>query len=235
MADMTGGEVFVDGQTVNGSRLNNHVNNAVLVPDCINGRGAITPTGADYLLIYRATPSPILRKATVTSINAVSGNVTSVSLTLPATEFNVSGGGSGAVALAGTWKPSGGNTVLASPGDGTFGVPSFRRMVPADIGFGTTQILSAAIDWAGPSNRFAKAISVITTFSFSHIVDGLSIRVAITYLNPAAVAHWPSSGPTAVRWPGGIEPTSTAGTNIFDFSVIGGVVYGWLAAANCHA
>ena len=228
MPDILAGETFVDGQSINGARLNNHVNGSQIQPEFVGTKSVVTAAVGDYLLLWRAGPPPTLRRATIQSVNGVAGNVTSVGLDLPDTEFTVGPPVTSSGNLTASWKPGGSNAVLGCPANGSFGAPSFRHLVPQDIRFSTLPIPGAHIDW-NQSNRFSKNLTGTTTFLFDNVLDGLGIYVAINH-NPNFIAHWPGN----VLWPGGTEPLPNAAVSIFKFEVIGGNIFGWLEAANCH-
>lgn len=232
MSDIVGGETWVDGQTVNGARLNNDLNAAVIQPDFIDSKALTTPVGADHVVIRQAS-SGLLKKSTVTALNSAGGNVNTVDVVMPSTEYNVTppGPSSGAVVKTVAWKPVSGNKILASPSNGSSGAPAFRTVLPADIVINPNTILASEIDWS-VSTTFVKILTTATLFIFSHIQNGQIIHVAITH--NGSLAHWPSSGPTAVRWSDGLEPQPNLATTIFKFAVLGGVVFGWIEAVNLH-
>ena len=93
-----------------------------------DGFYAITVSGSGFAsyTIYR---NMVASAAT----GAGSGTVTSVALSLPASEFSVSGSPVvGAGTLVGAWSSQTANRVLAAP-NGSAGTPTFRALVNADL------------------------------------------------------------------------------------------------------
>ena len=102
MADISGGETWVEGEQVTGGRLNNHVNGAVIQPAFVSTKTLMASgdlAGNDSLLMYDLSATA-LKRTTVTNLLALggAGTVTSVGLSLPADTF-VEGG---AVTTSGT-------------------------------------------------------------------------------------------------------------------------------------
>lgn len=67
MADISGGETFVDGQTVNASRLNNDLSSATILPAFVSAKPTTTPVTGDRALLYQASGG-ILIAPTLTDI-----------------------------------------------------------------------------------------------------------------------------------------------------------------------
>jgi hypothetical protein len=55
MADISRGETFVDGQSVTGTRLNAHVDNATILPAFISAKGAGSPALSHKTIVYDGT------------------------------------------------------------------------------------------------------------------------------------------------------------------------------------
>jgi hypothetical protein len=85
-------------------------------------------------------------------------------------------------------------------------------------------ISASDIDWS-LSLSFYKTLGANTTFTFSNLVEGKTISVAIK--NPAA-ATWTVTWPGTVKWPGGTPPVQTTNdkTDVYTFTRINGVIYG---------
>lgn len=60
-ADLQSGEVFADGQNVSGSRLNNSVNGATILPAFISNKTNTAMVDADSILFYQAGGDALLR------------------------------------------------------------------------------------------------------------------------------------------------------------------------------
>ncbi len=60
-ADLQSGEVFADGQSVTGARLNNAVNGATILPAFIANKSPTVPVGADSFIFYQAGSGSLLR------------------------------------------------------------------------------------------------------------------------------------------------------------------------------
>jgi len=226
MADIQRGDTFADGQVVNGSRLNGLVDNAVLLPGAIDGKPAASSVnGTDELLIYQGGN---LKKCTATQLTSTTGHVTSVGLAMPTNDFNVTGSpvtGSGTLTAA--WKPQSGNMALASPADGSSGVPGMRNRDARDFRLPSFNPPASDIDWnKGPIIWKGTGTSDLN-LTFSNSVDGAEITVAILHQN-GKTAHWPA----AVQWPGGTEPNPTSGVTIYKFLNVATAIFGYIAAQN---
>jgi|ERR1041385_192256 hypothetical protein len=220
MADITGGETFVDGQAFNAARANNHVNGAVIQPAFISAKASITPVGGDWVLVLQDSSS-LLKKSTITSLPVV----TSVALTMPS-GFTVSGSpitSNGTLAV--TLSDQTTNKHLASPADGSSGAPTFRTRDPRDSRFVAVNIAAQDVDW-NLGNVFWKNITTPTGFTFSNTADGAEIMVRISHAGNAAT--WPAG----IFWENGTPPSPTTGITLFRFLKIVGTIYGWVEASN---
>lgn len=81
-ADLQSGEVFADGQSVTGARLNNSVNGAIILPSFISNKTNTAMVDADSVLFYQAGGDALLRstitlfKASVYASPTFTGNAT---------------------------------------------------------------------------------------------------------------------------------------------------------------
>lgn len=145
---------------------------------------ATTLNLADRTSIRQGTGSSArTKRITLAQLQAIigggggSGSVTSVGFTAPSTLFSVSGSpltSSGTIGL--TYVPQTANTILAAP-NGTFGSPSFRLLVSADIPsldaakitsgtFGDSRI-SSAVTWNAKISDITGLISQGTNVSIT--------------------------------------------------------------------
>jgi hypothetical protein len=87
----------------------------------------------------------------------------------------------------------------------------------------TTNAISALdIDWS-LSGTHSKTLGANSTFTFSNMVDGETIVVALTNTASNYTVTWPT-----VQWSGGVAPVQTVGakTDIYSFKRIGSTTYG---------
>jgi hypothetical protein len=219
MADLQSGETYVDGQTVDASRLNNMINGADALPGLISGQASATPAGADEVLLLKGG---VLKRATVTALNVAGSGVTSVAMTVP-TGFAV--GGSPVTTtgtLAVTLSSQTGNKVLRSAAAGGAATPAFRATDARDLYVASVNIAASNIDWS-LGTKFWKSLSGNITFTFSNNEDGMGIKVAV--FTNGHTTNWPA----AVVWPGGTEPTdSVSGTDLYELDILNGVVHAFL-------
>lgn len=216
------GDTFADGQTVNAARLNNLVDLGDVLAGLISTKTAGTPATTDYLLYLNA--GGVLSKA---QFSGLPTGVSSVGLTLPATEFTVTGSPvTGSGTLAGAWKTQPAGTVLAGPVSGSPAAPTFRALGPQDSVSTTVNIAASAIDWSLGST-FWKALSGNITFTFANMPTGSThaqtIQVILTQ-NASSVVTWPT-----VFWPNHVHPVMTTGagaTDLYIFHHINGTVIG---------
>ena len=210
---------------VDAADLNALVDNASALVGIITEQGtAVSAVSTDQVLINRAGA---LHRANVSTLPT---GVTSIAMTVAPTSVFADPGTS-PITATGTYavslKNQNLNKVLVSPADGSTAQPTFRTLVPADMTVPTVQIAAVDIDWS-LGNLFAKTLTVSpTTFTFSHVDDGQTIRVRIQQTaTGTAVVYW--SDPRIV-WTDGIAPvlpTVPNGYGIFVFtSVVQGGVY----------
>lgn len=221
MGDISAGEVWIDGQTVNAARLNNDLASAVVQPTFYTSKSVGTPVAGDTVIFVRASDG-LFYKTTIATLQAA-GGVTSVGLTAPA-GFTVGGspvsGGAGVLVLG--LSAQSGNKMLVSPADGSSGVPVFRACAPLDIVFPTVTIAAFTIDWS-LSNSFYKQLSANTSFIFTNYEDGAQIRVRI---QSGAPGGFHAAFPSLVKWAGGVQPVSSNGLDKWTFTVMGTDVLG---------
>lgn len=115
---------------------------------------------------------------------------------------------------------------ILSGGTGTTTTPLVRvafKLPTTNLGAATV------IDWAA-TNNFFNAIAANKTYSMTGLADGLSIQVLIQNTSGGAVT---ATFPAAVKWIGGIDPTSipAAGYAIYSFTSINGNYIGVIGAA----
>lgn len=96
-----------------------------------------------------------------------------------------------------------------------------------DIGLGninndSMSVAAADINWL-LGNVFYKTLSANTVFTFSNLIDGQTIIVAVTNTASNYTVTWPT-----VSWSGGTAPTQTIGvkTDVYTFVKIGPTIYG---------
>jgi hypothetical protein len=88
--------------------------------------------------------------------------------------------------------------------------------------YADTSIAALNIDWS-LGTTFYKAVSAASVFTFSNIVAGKTITVAITN---ATASAYNITFPTTKQEPGGLELSVLANTsNIYTFSSINGIIY----------
>lgn len=220
------GRSFVPGDTVDADDLNNLVDLAVALPAIIidASHPVVSALAGDKALLVRAGA---LKQA---DVNTFPLGVSSVSAVIDTgasvLAFTVATPTTTPAIHIGLDNQTG-NTVLASPANGSTGVPAFRALVPTDIPITTITIAAGTIDWNLGSSFFQNLVGTAHSnrnFIFTNTNEGQTIRVAL--LQGANDIHvtWPS-----VRWPNGTAPvmTPTSGrTDIYTFSKFGGVFYG---------
>ena len=117
------------------------------------------------------------------------GTVTSVGLSLPSSEFNVSGSPvTTSGTLTGTWKTQSANRVFAGPASGSPAVPTFRALTTNDLPAGVGTVTSVGLGL--PSSVFSVSGSPVTS---SGTLNG-------SFINQSANTFFagPSSGPPSV-------------------------------------
>jgi hypothetical protein len=95
----------------------------------------------------------------------------------------------------------------------------------AAIASGTATSISAFdIDWTNPNYGFYKTLAANATFTFSNVIEGKTISVAITNTASNYTVAWPAG----IKWPNGIIPTQTTGarTDVYTFIRLNSVTYG---------
>lgn len=233
MADLQGGETFLDGQSFNAARANNHVNGADAQPGLISDKGEV-PEGSiavgDYVLLLQ-TSTNALKKAKVVAINKTGGNVTSVGLAMP-TGFTVAGSPvTGAGVITVSFTNQSGDKFLASPVDGSSGAPTFRNLGARDLQIPYVVPPAFAFDWNN-GVRFYKALDNNRVLSMTNVPQSGEILVAVTY-NGFTITDWTST--PAIRWPNGVIPVpSGSATTVFRFAAIAGFLFGWAEASALH-
>jgi hypothetical protein len=87
-----------------------------------------------------------------------------------------------------------------------------------------TSISAFDIDWSNPNYCFYKTLSANATFTFSNVIEGKTISVAITNTASNFTADWPAG----IKWPSGAAPTLTVGakTDVYTFVRINSITYG---------
>lgn len=156
---------------------------------------AIAPTELQILRASSGSPTQ-LEWATIATGG---GTVTSIAITAPANEFNVTGSpiaSSGTIALA--WKNQAQNTVFAAPVGGA-GAPSFRSLIPADIpALDTAKISTGIFDIAripvgttsstvaaGNDSRFHQQNTDTGTSNSSFVINNTSSGVRLLDMSGA--------------------------------------------------
>jgi hypothetical protein len=148
--------------------------------------------------------------APITQVNA-DWNATSGAaqiLNKPAPQTTITGNAGTATALQ---TP---RTIDGVSFDGTANISTVRA---------TNAVAALDIDWNASSGTHSKTLSANTTFTFSNVVDGKTIIVAVTNTASNYTVTWPT-----VSWPGGTAPTQTVGakTDIYTFVRIGSTTFG---------
>lgn len=236
MADLSSGESFVDGQTVTAARLNNMINGGTVLQGFISAKSDVAPTTDDFF-VYYDTASATLKKTTIAELFTVAGQVSSISLTMP-TGFGVTGSpGSGVVNLVVSLNVQSGNSILASPADGSVGIPTFRPLTVRDVSPPSVNIASNVVDWSA-GKVFWKILTQNANLTFVNTVAGESIDVFLSndITGHAFTVTWP-----VVLWPGGTPPVQTSGAVVdwYRFVVIstgagGSAIAGIRVGANMH-
>ena len=212
MSDISKGDFFVDGQTVNGARLNNLVDQAVIQPSFVSDKSLVAPLAGDVALIYQQS-SGQLRKASMPV--GVQGTVTSVGLALPGSIFNVTGSPINTVGtLTGTLLNQVGNKFLGSPSDGSSGPPAFRALGPSDMPSGMSVIGGTVVDW-DLAPMFFLTITGNITLTFTNNISGRAIKIRTFRPSGAFTVTWP-----AAIWAGGVIPP-ISNVNLFEFNMMG--------------
>jgi hypothetical protein len=224
-SELLGGDSFSDGQTVNAARLNNLVNLGTVLSGLISDKtgGPPNPLPTDYVLFLR-TADGTLQKALFSNLPSA---VTSVGVTLPSTEFTVTGSPvTSAGTIAATWKNQPGNKFFAGNGTGGGTTPSFRLITADDLSIASVTVAAQNIDWS-LGNVFFKQLTTGTTLgmSFTNVQDGQTIRVLISH----GVANSSASFPLHIWWKGAAYPVQTALSgpiDLYTFTAYGAGVLG---------
>jgi len=217
MADIRAGETFDDtttGKRLDATRLNNHVNGAVILPESISARTEVTPVTGDYVTFWDASASPsVIAKATF-------GNIaTAVGVKAVGTMAGTVAAGDDSrfpISLVGIRKGAGIGSldVAAKPPDyalaptagtvATGGTPDtcsldctlnnrFQVTLPNAVD-------AITITLAGPMNN-GDRVEVLT-------IQGSTGNATITFVS--------EGGLTPLKWVGGVQPTKTAGAGAVD-------------------
>ncbi len=162
MADLAAGEVFVDAGIVNGTRLNNHVNGATILPGFISRLTATTPVAADFV-VWGSADGTIIKKVTITnlfslitsnaaagtpslrsigttSVEAAPGNILALANTftgLTQTFKHISATAAGSIAADSAGL---GSTGTATRGSGSGDLAGFITLTPGGTGIGTSSL-----------------------------------------------------------------------------------------------
>ena len=220
MGELQKGTTFTDGQVVNAATLNNLVDLGIALEGLISDKTDTVPALTDYVLFWKGGS---LFKCKFSELPAQVG---SVALTMPTTEFNVTGSPvTTSGTLAASWKTFTANSFLASPAVGGSGTPSFRYMTVPDIALNSVTIPANTIDWA-QSNLFFKQVTVDTTFSFVDVRDGQTIKVII---EQDSVGNHNVNMPHHIWWRGGAFPIPSFVAfvaDIWEFTCYGTGIFG---------
>jgi len=229
MADILGGETFMDGGQVTAARLNNHVNGAVITETFISGKPSAAPATADWILYWKGG---LLKKTQLNNVVGLggSGTVTSVGLSMPNSTFGAVVGspvtGTGTLEVNFISQPSG--SVLIGPVD-SGGVPTWRRLEPRDRNVPAVAIPGGFIDW-NLGDVFYQVLATHRAFTFTNNASGRTIRVIL-----GQTGVWQVSWPATVKWEGGVAPVMTTGNGKYDwyeFTQYAGNVFGARIGAN---
>lgn len=167
---ISAGQFFTDGETVNDERLNGHVNNATLLVGAINGRDPIptkTLTVNDEFLIYRASLNA-LRVTNVTDI--LRSNLPVEASTITTTGITTLGGNTnvtGNLAITGNITATGNITV-----NGTLQVGN--ATINGRINGTGAVTVSSGTNEERPSSPLTGAIRFNTTRSTLEVYNGTS-------------------------------------------------------------
>lgn len=147
--DLSTGNNFTDGDTVNAAALNNSINNATILPTFLSNKGSGAPISSDLFLFYQGGTTS-LKQASLGSL------------------FSAGLG----------FSTKNANTFYSGPASGGSATPTFRTMVPHDTTVATNATVSATLD-ASLARTFTRTLSANTTFTVANMLDGETISVLV--------------------------------------------------------
>jgi hypothetical protein len=198
MADLQSGEVFIAGQVLTHTQLNNAINAAVIQAAFLTGKTAITPVGGDYVLFYDVSGT-VLGKCTMTAlITALIGLTGTTAAAGNDSRFSSS--------VTGIRKGAGnGSTDTAA-------VPKDYVLAPthASLSAGVATLNCAL------NNVFYIALDANGTITLSGIADGDEIEIRVAQdATGSRTLTW--STLQTITYEGGVAPTPTAAANGVDY------------------
>lgn len=192
---------------VTSTNLNNHVDDAILLPGAITDQTAKTALASADTILVHSSADVALRKTTVAQLFASP---------LPIGSTTANSGQFSTLSASSTVSGSGFSTYLASPpaiGSTAASSGKFTSLETTGQYKGSVTAVSALNVDCSLGNHFTKTIATNSTFTFSNVPSG-SYAFVLEVENTSGTITWPA----AVKWPEDTAPVlSTGKTHLFIF------------------